>query len=152
MLPSSLKWKHFARYWPFVRRIHRSPVNSPQKGQWSGALISSLIDGWINGWVNNREAGDLRCHRANYNITVMVGFDLGVLCKVKSPQLGPNYSGVTRASCRPKSLAARLFDQQCFTDNKKTTFTGRCYSSFVGKTTTNGFHGGPVMRKTLLGH
>ena len=25
-----------ARYWPFVRGIHRSPVNSPHKGQWRG--------------------------------------------------------------------------------------------------------------------
>ena len=35
---------------------HRSPVNSPCKGQWRGALIFSLICAWINGWVNNREA------------------------------------------------------------------------------------------------
>ena len=28
-----IKWKHFPRYWPFVRGIHRSPVNSPNKGQ-----------------------------------------------------------------------------------------------------------------------
>ena len=27
-----IKWKHFPRYWPFVRGIHRSPVNSPHKG------------------------------------------------------------------------------------------------------------------------
>ena len=26
-----IKWKHFPRYWPFVRGIHRSPVNSPHK-------------------------------------------------------------------------------------------------------------------------
>ena len=26
-----IKWKHFPRYWPFVRGIHRSPVNSPTK-------------------------------------------------------------------------------------------------------------------------
>ena len=38
-----IKWKHFPRYWPFVRGIHRSPVNSPHKGQWRGALIFSLI-------------------------------------------------------------------------------------------------------------
>ena len=24
-----IKWKHFPRYWPFVRGIHRSPVDSP---------------------------------------------------------------------------------------------------------------------------
>ena len=29
----------FPPYWPFVRGIHRSPVNSPHKGQWRGALM-----------------------------------------------------------------------------------------------------------------
>ena len=49
-----IKWKHFPRYWPFVRGIHQLPVNSPHKGQWHGALMFSLICVWINGWVNNR--------------------------------------------------------------------------------------------------
>ena len=53
-----IKWKHFPHNRPFVRGIHRSPVNSPHKGQWRGALMFSLICVWINGWVNNREAGD----------------------------------------------------------------------------------------------
>ena len=66
-----IKWKHFQRYWPFVRGIRRSPVNSPHKGQWRGALMFSLIWVWINGWVNNREAGDLRRHRAHYDVIVM---------------------------------------------------------------------------------
>ena len=51
--------------------IHRSPVNSPHKGQWRGALMFSLICAWINGWVNNRESGDLSRHRAHYDVTVM---------------------------------------------------------------------------------
>ena len=63
--------KHFPRYWPFVRGIHRSPVNSPHKGQWRGALMLSLICAWINGWVNNSEAGDLRRHQAHYDVIVM---------------------------------------------------------------------------------
>ena len=67
-----IKWKHFPRYWPFVRGIHRSPVNSPHKGQWRGALMFSLICARINGWVNNREAGDLRRYRAHYDVIVMV--------------------------------------------------------------------------------
>ena len=66
-----IKWKHFPRNWPFVRGIHRSPVNSPHKGQWRGALMFALICVWINGWVNNREAGDLRRHRAHYDVVVM---------------------------------------------------------------------------------
>ena len=65
-----IKWKHFPRYWPFVRGIHGSTVNSPHKGQWRGALMFSLICVWINGWVNNREAGDLRRSRAHYDIRV----------------------------------------------------------------------------------
>ena len=49
----------------------RSPVNSPHKGQWRGALMFSLICARINGWVNNGEAGDLRRHRAHYDVIVM---------------------------------------------------------------------------------
>ena len=67
-----IKWKHFPRYWPFVRGIHRSPVNSPHKGQWRGALMFTLICARINGWVNNREAGDLRRYRAHYDVIVMI--------------------------------------------------------------------------------
>ena len=43
-------WKYFPRYWPFVRGIHRLPVNS-HKGQWRGALMVSLICAWMSGWV-----------------------------------------------------------------------------------------------------
>ena len=73
-----IKWNHFPRYWPFVRRIHWLPVNSLHKGQWRGALMFSSICAWINGWVNNREAAirqqainrtsvdsDLCCHMAS---------------------------------------------------------------------------------------
>ena len=66
-----IKWKHFPRYWPFVRGIHRSPVNSPHKGQWRGVLMFSLICAWINAWVNNREAGDLRRHHTHCDVFVM---------------------------------------------------------------------------------
>ena len=66
-----IKWKHFPRYWPFVRGIHRSPVNSTHKGQWRGDLMFSLICVSTNGWVNNREAGDLRPYRVHYDVTVM---------------------------------------------------------------------------------
>ena len=66
-----IKWKHFPRYWPFVRGIHRSPVTSPHKGQWRGTLMFSLICACINGWINNRKAGDLKRHRAHYDVIVM---------------------------------------------------------------------------------
>ena len=44
---------------------------SPHKGQWRGALMFSMFCAWVNGWINNREAGDLRRHRAHYDVIVM---------------------------------------------------------------------------------
>ena len=74
-ITTSLWWRHqmetFSVSLAFVRGIHRSPVNSPHKGQWRGALMFSLICAWINCWVNNREAVDLRRHRAHYDVIVM---------------------------------------------------------------------------------
>ena len=68
-------WRHqmetFSALLAICAGIHRSPVNSPHKGQRRGALRFSLICVWINGWVNNREAGDLRRYRAHYDVTVM---------------------------------------------------------------------------------
>ena len=66
-----IKWKHFPRYWPFVREIHRSPVNFPHKGQWRGALMFTLICARMNGWVNDHEAGDLRRYLVHYDVIVM---------------------------------------------------------------------------------
>ena len=66
-----IKWKHFPRYWPFARGIHRWPVNSPHKGQWREALMFSLICAWQKGWVNNREAGDWDAIVPIYDVTVV---------------------------------------------------------------------------------
>ena len=47
-----LWWRHqmeaFPRFLPFVRGIHRSPMNSPHKGQWRGDLMFCLICAWKN--------------------------------------------------------------------------------------------------------
>ena len=66
-----MNWKHFPRYWLFVRGINRGPVNSLHKGQWRGALMFSLICAWIYRWVNNGEAGDFSRYRAHYDVIVM---------------------------------------------------------------------------------
>ena len=60
-----IKWKHFPRYWAFGWGIHRSPVNSPHKGQWRGALMFPLIcalskQSW--GWWFETLSGPLWCH------------------------------------------------------------------------------------------
>ena len=43
----------------------------PHKGQWRGALMFSLIRAWTNSWENNGDVGDLRRHRAHYDVSVM---------------------------------------------------------------------------------
>ena len=60
-----IKWKYFRVTGPLW------PGNSPYKDKWHGAWMLSLICAWINGWVNNGEAGDLRRHRAHYDVMVM---------------------------------------------------------------------------------
>ena len=90
-------WRHqmenFQRYWPFVRGIHRYPVNSPHKGQWRRALMFSLICARVNGWVNNGEAGDLRRNRAHYGVTVM-----DVFCFRHLPEIPAHVSLDSRLS------------------------------------------------------
>ena len=73
------RWRHW-RYWPFVRRINRPPVNSPHKCQWRGALIFSLICAYKNLWINNLDAGHLRRHCAHYDVNVMNLCIYPVLC------------------------------------------------------------------------
>ena len=69
-------WRHQMEIYSALlahgRGIHRSPVNSPYKGQWRGALMSPLTCALITGWRNDREVGDLRSHRAHYDVPVMV--------------------------------------------------------------------------------
>ena len=61
-----IKWKYFPRYW---RSGHRwIPLTKASDAElWCFLWICARI----NGWVNNREACDLRRHRAHYDITVM---------------------------------------------------------------------------------
>ena len=98
-----IEWKHFPPYWPCVRGIHRLPVNSPHKGQWRGALMIPLIGAWITGWVNNHEGGDLRRHRAHYDVIVMKRgpFAYFLACAVGTIQIC--------FSCLSQNSAHRLF-------------------------------------------
>ena len=101
-----IKWKHFLRNWPFVRGIHRSPVNSPHKGQWRGALMFSLICVGIKDWVNNCEAGDLRRHRANYDVIVMAYARLSGLVERSPPLPGDD---VTESPNNDSSFVCPIF-------------------------------------------
>ena len=81
--PARAWWRHqmetFSALLAICAGTHRSPVNSPHKGQWRGALMFTLICARTNGWVNNREAGDLRRHGTHYDVIVMA------LCNIEYP-------------------------------------------------------------------
>ena len=68
-------WRHQMETFSVLLAIcaWNSPVHGefPAQRPVTGALMFSLICFWINYWVNNREAGDLRCHRAHYDVIVM---------------------------------------------------------------------------------
>ena len=72
VLKKSSKWNHFPRYWPFLRGIHRSPVDYPNNGHWRRALMFSLICAWKRDWANNQDTSDLRRHCPHYDVAVMV--------------------------------------------------------------------------------
>ena len=56
-----IKWKHFPRYWPFVRGVTGGfPSQRPVRRSFD---FFSLIFTWTNDWTNNRDACDLRHHR-----------------------------------------------------------------------------------------
>ena len=64
-----IKWRHFPRYWPFVRGIHRwIPLTKASDAELWCFLWSALQYTVV---ANNREAGDSRRHRAHYDVTVM---------------------------------------------------------------------------------
>ena len=64
-----IKWKHFPRYWPFVRGIHLwIPRTKASDAELRCFLWSAP---WIDGWVNNRKAGNLRRQRAHYDVIVI---------------------------------------------------------------------------------
>ena len=94
-----IKWKPFPRYWFFVRGIHLLPLNSPSKGQWRGALMFSMICAWINGWVNNHQAGDLRRHRAHYDVISTITHSVST---ITPKDIGEYTRRIPRMSFRPQ--------------------------------------------------
>ena len=84
-----------------------SPVNSPHKGQWRGALMFSLICARINGWINNREAGDLGRHRTLYYAIVMRC--AVVHCKI---DIRASFNGFSTSYKRPRNALSLITTDQ----------------------------------------
>ena len=53
-------WKRFPHHYPFVKQIHRSPVDPPSKGPVMQGIDISLLLTRICCWTNNHVAGNLR--------------------------------------------------------------------------------------------
>ena len=84
-----IKWKYFPLRWPFVRGIHRSPVNSPYKGQWRGTfdVFSSVPEPTVE-WT-----GDLWRHRSHYDDIVMT--PVGIFRFAKRDLIDTEYSVIS---------------------------------------------------------
>ena len=85
--------------------------NSPVTGEFptqrpvTRSFDISLICAWINGWVNNRETGNFRRHRANYDVTVMKGFlHFYGACHQASAMFNHMCGEVTRFSTQRKAM------------------------------------------------
>ena len=66
-------WRHRvtqAGYWPLVRGIHRSPVISPYRGQWRGALMFTFNKGLSKQprcWWFETPTRSSWCHRNGFS-------------------------------------------------------------------------------------
>ena len=101
-----IKWKHFPRYWPFGRGIHRPVVNSPHKGQGRETLMFSLICAWINVWVNNRAHYDVTVMQTSFNIesTTSSYMITRKQCAAKHKWQGVHWQGMHLAGYAPGSI------------------------------------------------
>ena len=122
----------------------------------------SLICAWINVWVNNRGAGDLRRHRAHYDVIVMwINWHVElpnhnkthqnanrVDCNTFYVKVTTFNSDVTRAS-RLKSQAIRLFVKRSIHNMniRNTKVRRQCTLGFCeGNSSMTGTDGFPSQR------
>ena len=83
-----IKWKHFPRYWPFVRGIQQSPVNSPHKGQWRGALMFSSWGWWFETqsrslWRRCNDVGFTRQRGKGGGVSLFISDDMYILQEIR---------------------------------------------------------------------
>ena len=109
---------------------------SPHKGQWRGAWIFSLICAWTNGWANNRDAGDFRCHRAHYAITLMDRDFRRRDAHVAAPYWGHDLVLTTQGNCFPNFKTTPCFKHyvllqwRCMSDR----VSDQCQHDFCSRT------------------
>ena len=104
---------------------HQSPVDSPHRGQWGGALMFSSICAWTiacisyrlfcsrqgwpyrtNGWAIIRGASDLRGHHTTYDVTVMTTL---IVCHIYPRTTRSAISFATNTAWEIACISYRLF-------------------------------------------
>ena len=111
-----IKWKYFPRCWPFVKGIHRSPMDSPHKDQWDAELWWFL---WSAPEQLNKQSSRwwFETHnRAHYNLTLMAVcvfalFD-GVMTWKRFLHYWPFVAGIHRS---PQYHPYKNVEVWCFT-------------------------------------
>ena len=146
-----IKWKHFPRYWPFVRGIHRSPVNSPHKRP-----VTRSFDIYFDLRLNKRLSKQSRCwwletpsrslwrHR---NVYVKSCYNWSSHNETWSHfrsilviSIIPNYCDAKWASWRLRSqITTHLFVQQLVGANDEENLKAPHYSLFGNPPVTGGF-------------
>ena len=53
----AMTWELFLVYWPLVRRVHRSPAESPHNRPIMRSTDIFFFKVWLSGWINSRVAG-----------------------------------------------------------------------------------------------
>ena len=144
-----IQWKHFPGYWPFVRGIHRSPVNSPHQGQWHGAFIFSLICVGANDQTNSRNAGASIRHHGHYNVTVILLLAIRLshivsqICSIQwRHNERDNVSNYRRLDCLLNLCS--VADQR-----KQQNSASLPFVRGIHRRPVNSPHKGPVTRKTF---
>ena len=129
-------------------------VNSTHTGQWHGALMFSSICAGINGWVNNREAGDLRRHRARCDVTVMPKLNTvpvdGPAANGAKPSTAIHYSDVTMSAMASQITSVRSVQSTVCSGSDQRKHQSSALLAFVRgihRWPVNSHHKGPVTRK-----
>ena len=80
----AIKWKHFLRYWPFLRGIYRSPVNSLHKGPVTRSFdifFDLCLNKWLSkqswGWWFEMPSCSLWCH---FNDEIYLNWNKAKFC------------------------------------------------------------------------
>ena len=104
-----IKWKHFPRNWPFVRGIHRSPVNSPHKASdaelW--CLLWSVPEQTVEQKQLSRRGFEMSSRSFWHTVMIHV-----FVCFIKTIQHNKDWryytSGISLGMCQPMRDAVTL--------------------------------------------